>query len=203
MSPDDEDEDGVHVGAEARAELLRVAERSVARGLAEGCAHEPDPSEYDGVMAAAGASFVTLQRDGALLGCIGTIDPVRPLVSDVAMNAFAAAFEDPRLPSVTAEDVEQATFKVSVLTPTEPLAVADREALTAALQPGVDGILIEAPGHRATFLPSVWEQLPTPTEFLDQLWRKAGLRPRSWPRGLQVHRYRTEEFASTPPRSTA
>src|SRR4051812_27296734 len=48
-----------------------------------------------------GASFVTLKLDGELRGCIGTIDPRRPLGDDVAANAIAAAYRDPRFPPVS------------------------------------------------------------------------------------------------------
>jgi hypothetical protein len=41
----------------------------------------------------------------------------------------------------------------------------------------------------------VWHSLPRPEDFLDALWRKAGLRPGQWPAGLAVHRYEVEEFA--------
>src|SRR5688572_11887015 len=44
------------------------------------------------VLVALGATFVTLERDGRLLGCIGTLEPVRPLYEDVMTNAYKSAF---------------------------------------------------------------------------------------------------------------
>ena len=81
-----------------------------------------------------------------------------------------------------------------MLTPLESLHVADRDELRDMLRPGVDGLVITAGSNRGTFLPSVWEQLPEPDDFLDQLWAKAGLKRRSWPEGLVVERYGTVEF---------
>jgi AmmeMemoRadiSam system protein A len=142
-----------------------------------------------------GATFVTLTRDETLLGCIGSLEPREPLGVDVARNASAAAFDDPRLPPVTRYDLLVMDVHVSVLGPLEPLPVTCWDGLLAAVQPGVDGLLVLAPGHRATLLPSVWRSLPAAEDFLGVLWRKAGLRPGRWPSGLVVQRYGTEEFA--------
>jgi AMMECR1 domain-containing protein len=73
--------------------------------------------------------------------------------------------------------------------------VAGWDGLRRAVRPGLDGLLVQAAYHRATLLPSVWHSLPRPEDFLDALWRKAGLRPGQWPAGLAVHRYEVEEFA--------
>lgn len=148
-----------------------------------------------------GASFVTLRQGEALLGCIGTIEAVEPLVVDVAHNAERAAFADPRLPAVTPAQFEVMDVKVSVLSPLEELAVHDARQLAAVVVPGVDGLLLDSRRHRGTFLPSVWEQLPTVDEFLSHLWHKAGLRPYAWPDDLRVLRYRTTEFGDPGPRA--
>jgi AMMECR1 domain-containing protein len=89
---------------------------------------------------------------------------------------------------------------VSVLSPTVELGVTTLDELKAALEPGLDGVVIESGRHRATFLPAVWEQIPDVDEFLDHLWTKAGLRRRTWPRNLQVWRYRVNDFEADGPR---
>jgi AmmeMemoRadiSam system protein A len=137
---------------------------------------------------------VTLRRDGQLRGCIGTLEARRPLAVDVAENAVAAASRDPRFPPLTPEEEVDLEVKISVLTSPQPLDVHSRAELAAAVRPGVDGLLIEAGIHRGTFLPAVWEQLPTVDDFLDHLWAKAGLAAGDWPPGLTVARYRSEEF---------
>ena len=85
------------------------------------------------------------------------------------------------------------TVKVSVLGPLEQLAVQSFEQTEANVRRG-DGILVTHRRSRATFLPSVWEQVPDREAFLTMLWQKAGLRPREWPRALVVFRYDTIEF---------
>jgi AmmeMemoRadiSam system protein A len=186
--------------ADERA-LLDAALDAIERVLVTGSAAEPDLRGVADVLAEPGATFVTLTRLGALLGCIGTLRAHRPLVVDVAGHAVAAAFADPRLPAITPDDYRAMDLKVSVLGPLEPLAVRDPAELGAAITPGRDGLLVEARRGRATFLPSVWEQLPDLDGFLAALWRKAGWRPGAWPADLRAWRYRTREFGDAPPRS--
>ena len=118
----------------------------------------------------------------------------------IAQHALGAAFADPRLPAVTVDDYAEMSVKISVLSILEPTAVESFDELAAAVRPGVDGLLVTAGSRRGTLLPSVWEDLPDPAQFLDALWVKAGLSRRSWPTGLAVARYETEEFGDLGPR---
>jgi AmmeMemoRadiSam system protein A len=146
-----------------------------------------------------GATFVTLEDGARLLGCIGTIDPVRPLYEDVMTNAYRSAFSDPRLPAITGEEYETMSVKVAVLGPTAPLSVADRAELIGAVEPEVDGLLLVADGFRATFLPAVWARVDSAAEFVDLLLRKGGATG-GWLPGLRAYRYRTTEYADPGPR---
>jgi len=185
--------------ADHRAALLDVAVDTVGRALADGHRVLPDPGD-EPALAQAAATFVTLERGEALLGCIGTLQATEPLVVNVARNAWNAAFADPRLPSVTTDDYTVMRVKVSVLSPLSPVKARSWRDVHRVVRPGVDGVLVEAPGHRATLLPSVWEKLPDRGEFLDVLWHKAGLRPRDWLPHTKVRRYTTEELTREGPR---
>ena len=136
----------------------------------------PEPGE-DPALAQAAATFVSLERGEALLGCIGTLRATESLLTNVARNAWNAAFADPRLPSVTPADYAVMTVKVSVLSPLTPIKARSWRDVQRVVRPGVDGLLVEAGGCRATLLPSVWEKLSEADQFLDVLWHKAGLRP--------------------------
>jgi len=182
--------------AQERATALRIAMTAATTPLRTGQQWFPDPSELTGELAAPGACFVTLTGRGQLLGCIGSLEPRRPLGEDIAAQAFAAAFRDPRMPALTDHDLPELHVEVSVLGPLEPLEVAGRAQLAEVLRPGIDGLLIESGWHRATFLPAVWRSVSGTPEFLDLLWRKAGMRPRDWPRDLTVHTYCTDEFGA-------
>ncbi|MCS6771458.1 MAG: AmmeMemoRadiSam system protein A [Kiritimatiellae bacterium] len=141
-----------------------------------------------------GASFVTLKLNSALRGCIGSLEPTRPLAEDVSRNAYAAAFEDPRFRPLQPLEFDQIQLSISVLGAREPLACRTEPELLAALRPGRDGLILERSGRRATFLPSVWQDLPDPAEFVRHLKRKAGLPLDFWDSSLRFWRYETESF---------
>jgi AmmeMemoRadiSam system protein A len=178
--------------------LLDLARRSVTGGLAGAVVNDLDPATVPASLRVPGAAFVTLRRDGRLLGCIGSITPYRPLADDVAAHAYDAAFRDPRLPAVTSDDAALMTVEISVLGPLERLGVRSRQELAAMLRPGVDGLWINSREGRATFLPSVWDQIDGVDDFLDHLWMKAGIPHRRWPDDLEVDRYTVEEFDDGP-----
>ena len=182
--------------AEQRAALLEVARRSIEHGLQTGSPLAVDVASYPAALQEPGASFVTLNIDGRLRGCIGSLEAVHPLVEDVARNAFSAAFRDPRFPPVSAAEAPRLNIHISVLNPAEPMQFSSEEDLLAQLRPGVDGLILEDGGRRGTFLPSVWESLPDPRDFLQELKRKAGLAPDHWSDSLRVWRYTTESFSS-------
>jgi hypothetical protein len=181
---------------ESRALLLGLARRTVEDALAAG-GRRPgfDPSGWDPILRQPGAAFVTLRsRDGALLGCIGSLSARQALAADVVEHAFDAAFRDPRFPPMTPERAEDMVIDISVLSPTRPFPCDGYEDLVARVPLGT-GLVVAAGRHRATFLPAVWEQLPEPGAFLAALWRKAGLRPGEWPEGTRIEVYESEEFA--------
>jgi uncharacterized protein len=177
-----------------RTTLLEIARHSIGYGLQYG---EPAPvtaSDYSPSLQVNKASFVTLQIGDRLRGCIGTLQAYRPLVEDVANNAFAAAFHDPRFPRLTTEEYERLNYHISILSTPEPIRFEDEQDLLAQLQPGVDGLVLEDGRHRGTFLPQVWESLPDPKQFLAHLKQKAGLPPNYWSNTLKLERYTVEEF---------
>jgi len=69
--------------------------------------------------------------------------------------------------------------------------------LLDVLEPYVNGLTLEDGARRATFLPKVWEQLPDPAAFLQQLQAKAGLAPDHWSTTMRFWRYRAENFSES------
>lgn len=177
-----------------RATLLAVARRSIEQGLANGRPRALTASDFDRELQAVRASFVTLHRLGQLRGCIGHLEAVQPLVVDVAENAFAAAFRDPRFSPLTHREWPEVQVDVSILTAPEPLQFSDEADLIRQIRPGEDGLILQDGPHRGTFLPSVWESLPDPAEFLTHLKHKAGLAANHWSDHVEVFRYHTESF---------
>lgn len=188
----DQDRDAL-AGVE-RQRLLVIARESIAQGLAHGSPLSIRLDDEPASLRAPRASFVTLELGGHLRGCIGHLEAVGPLATDVAENAFAAAFQDPRFAPLSEPELARIEIAISILTPPEPLAFASEAELLDQIIPGVDGLILSEGHRRGTFLPSVWSQLPSREAFLRHLKQKAGLPPDHWSDQIQVARYRTESF---------
>ena len=173
--------------------LCDVARNAIERGLREQRELRPDPEDYPPELREPGASFVTLHYRGDLRGCMGTLEPVRPLVCDVARNAWRSALADPRFAPLTESQLPELELHVAVLSPLEPVPVDSEEQLIGALRPGVDGLVLEEGDRAATFLPAVWDRLPDPRDFLEHLRAKAGLSPGCWSETLRFLRYTTTD----------
>ena len=180
--------------ADAGGVLLPLARAAFADRLGLTAPRSARPPWLD----APGASFVTLTTDGRLRGCIGTLVAHAPLGEDVAANARNAAFRDPRFEPLRSDEFGGVRVEVSVLGEPEPLTFASRADALAQLRPGIDGLILTAGRHRATFLPQVWEHLGDADAFVDALLAKAGLRPGHWPHDLALARYGVRAWAEEP-----
>lgn len=143
-----------------------------------------------------GACYVTLTLDGALRGCIGSVDAWRSLKDDVSANARSAAFHDPRFTPLACDEFDLIRIEVDVLSPPTRLIVHSDSSAQEALRPGIDGVILDAGHRRGTFLPQVWHRLPDPGEFLAHLKRKAGLSAtEAWDADWRLSRYTVTSFA--------
>jgi len=180
-----------------RASLLQIALASIESGFESGKQMTVNPDDYPESLVRHRASFVTLNNnDKSLRGCIGSLEPCMPLVNDVAHNAFSAAFSDPRFPPLRREELNSLILQLSIISPKENMPFDSEETLLANLRPRLDGLILQAPNRRATFLPAVWESLPQPQQFLAHLKMKAGLATDYWSDSLQFWRYTTESFSA-------
>jgi AmmeMemoRadiSam system protein A len=184
----------IDLSADEQARLLDIARQSIVCGLDSGAALRLDVNRLDANLRVDSAVFVTLTLDGALRGCIGSLQPTAPLAQAVANSAFGAAFRDRRFAQVQAGEIDNLRIEVSVLSVMELIAVNSRQALLDNLQSGVDGLLMEDQGYRSTFLPKVWEKITTPNEFVGQLMRKAGLAAEHWSSTIRFYRYHSTSF---------
>ncbi len=141
------------------------------------------------------ATFVTLRwkANGHLQGCIGSLEAERAIVDDVAHNAVAAGTRDPRTRPCTLADVDHLDVELSILSPLESIA-GEHE-----IRKGTDGIVLFHRGRRATFLPVMWERLPTLDRFMSELRTKCGL-PRDFAGEVQLMRYTVDKHEDPAPR---
>jgi len=186
-----------------RGALLDLAAEAIGAALVSGRMSPPPTESDDPALLQPAGSFVTLERGGDLLGCIGNLEPDEPLADAVVRHAIGAAFADPRLPPVTAADYEVMSIKISVLSDLEPVPVTSRDELVETLRAGIDGLVVRRGSRRATLLPAVWGHVRDVDEFLGVLWQKAGVKPGTWPADLTIERYTADEFGDPGPRPPA
>lgn len=186
----------VRYGAEDRKLLLGTARESIVARLEN---RQPDINRGNAThLMQEAASFVSLHtyiyEQEKLRGCIGSLEAHRPLLEDVVDNAQAAAFRDPRFPSVSSDELDGIVIDISILSSPEPLQFDTEDDLLSQLRPGIDGLILEEGFRRGTFLPVVWEQLPEPEDFLSHLKLKAGMPAQHWSDAIKISRYTTESF---------
>lgn len=182
---------------ENQKQLLLIARHSIEVGCRTGAANKVELANLPEALSELRATFVTLTKQHQLRGCIGVLTAFRPIAEDVAENAFAAAFKDSRFPPVTASELKDLHIHISVLSKPEPILFSSEQDLLRQLRPGIDGLIIKAGSYRATFLPSVWESLNSPKQFLNHLKQKAGLPADYWSQDMQVDRYVTESISES------
>jgi AmmeMemoRadiSam system protein B/AmmeMemoRadiSam system protein A len=179
----------------ALVELARATMRShLVHGadLATWFADNVSGEDYN---ALAGA-FVTLhnlgeraRREGRMRACMGVIEAEQPLV-DAVIRAAVTAIYDPRFPRVTADELADLEFEVSVLSPTHPVAGP------AAIRVGEHGVVLSKGRSRAVFLPHVaTEQRWDRDTMLDQLALKAGLPEDGWRSGARFEVFTAQVFS--------
>jgi AmmeMemoRadiSam system protein A len=176
--------------------LLKLARVTIERALSGEVQGERDDFQPSSRLQEPGAAFVTLHTNAGLLrGCIGSLQARRSLFDDVRNNALAAAFQDPRFPPLTLHELPDVVIEVSVLSRPEVLQYMDATDLVQKLRPGIDGVILESGWHRSTFLPQVWDQLPSHEDFLGHLCIKAGLSAGAWRNAsMKISTYQVEEF---------
>ncbi len=172
--------------------LLYIARQSIINGLTKAQPIKVQAQDFAKQLAEKRASFVTLKKNQQLRGCIGMLEATRPLIEDVAGNAFAAAFRDSRFDSVSTDEINEISIQISILSKPEPIEFTTEKELLGKLQPNIDGLILTKGVQRGTFLPSVWESLPNPKDFLDQLKLKAHIDKDEWTEQIKILRYQTE-----------
>jgi uncharacterized protein len=170
-----------------RHALVDLARQAIAAQVAG----TPAPDTGAIILPEASGAFVTIKRDGALRGCLGTLQCSRGLAAEVARCAADAASEDPRFPPVSSRELPDVSVEVSVLGPLEPIDPADSSAITL----GRHGLVAEQGQQRGLLLPQVATEWGWTTEqFLRQTCVKAGLPGDAWQHGARIYRFDAEVF---------
>ncbi|MBW2988157.1 TIGR00296 family protein [Candidatus Woesearchaeota archaeon] len=174
--------------------LVRLARETI---VAHFSGKQVDIAEYRERFNEKRGCFVTLTKRGALRGCIGYPLPIYPLWQGIMKAAIAAAFQDPRFPSLKEEELEDIEVEVSVLTQPQLIRVNDPKDYPKAITIGKHGLIIELGWNSGLLLPQVATEYNwSPEEFLENLCLKAGLRPGCWKEpGAKVYSFEALVFS--------
>lgn len=184
LSPDD------------RSTLMKIAREAIEAAASDRPRPALDLESLSPALRESRATFVTLNIDDDLRGCIGGLYANMPLAFDVQEHAIGAALYDPRFPPVSADEVHKVHIEISVLTPPETITFHSPNELLSLLRPNVDGVILTSGWRRATFLPQVWEKVSDPVRFLEMLSEKMGAPSEQWCMpDTEVMRYQVEVFA--------
>jgi AmmeMemoRadiSam system protein A len=157
-----------------KKELLALARKSVEYAVRDKKPYEPVASTSESLTQERGA-FVTLKKSGRLRGCIGYTSALKPLYLTVWDTATLAALRDPRFQPVSASELGQLHYEISVLSPLR--RVTDLRQIKV----GQHGLLMKNGDHLGLLLPQVpvegeWDR----QTFLEQTCVKAGMRGGCW-----------------------
>ncbi len=125
--------------------------------------------------------FVTLNNPNGLRGCIGFPLPEKKLFNALKDASIAAATEDPRFSPVRADELDEITFEVTVLTPPEEIIVENPLEYPSKIKVGRDGLIVKHSFYSGLLLPQVPVEYGwTEEEFLEHTCEKAGISKDYW-----------------------
>lgn len=155
--------------------LLDLVRLSIERCLQSTYREDSLPPPPPGRLQDPLGAFVTLKKQGRLRGCIGRLVDSAPLFLTTSRMALAAAFHDHRFPPLTAEELADLDYEVSVMGPITPCREPER------VEVGRHGLIMKRGDRQGLLLPQVpvewkWGR----EEFLAQTCVKAGLPPQVW-----------------------
>ncbi|MEA2064162.1 MAG: AmmeMemoRadiSam system protein B, partial [Gemmatimonadota bacterium] len=168
--------------------LLELARKYIVYAVTGG--DRPPAEAVTPLLARNRGAFVTIKKNGALRGCIGYLEAIKPLVETVSEMAMAAAVKDTRFPPVSPGELDRLELEISVMSPI--FEVTDPETIVV----GRDGLIIGRGPYRGLLLPQVASEYGWDREtFLAQTCRKAGLPPDAWKQeGTRIEAFSAEVF---------
>lgn len=163
-------------------ELLRIAKVALRSAVVDG--QKPKVQVNSSELFERWGVFVTLKEDGQLRGCIGIVEPVKPLWESTIDAAISAALHDRRFTPVRPDELERIEVEVTVLGRLEEI-ISLRE-----IEIGRHGLVIVDGKHSGLLLPQVatefkWDRV----QFVEAACEKAGLDKNAWKEGAFVFRF--------------
>jgi AmmeMemoRadiSam system protein A len=177
------------LSSDERKSLMNLARNTIYARL-----YSQDLPSYEPVSAQVTeprGAFVTLHKRGALRGCIGYVEAIKPLWQTVQEMAIASAFQDPRFPSLSKKEYDDIDIEISVMSPVKKISSTDE------IEVGKHGIIIKKGYQQGLLLPQVateegWDR----DTFLQHTCYKAGLVGECWKdKGTEISIFSAEVFS--------
>jgi AmmeMemoRadiSam system protein A len=132
--------------------------------------------------------FVGFYKGNELRGCIGSVNPGKPLEESVLEIALRSALKDERFEPLRLEEIPKLTLEVSIMTP--PVLIDPLD-----IQLGVHGLMIIDGYQIGLFLPAVAVESGWDVKaFLEQTCLKGGMSKDAWRLGAQVGAFEVQTF---------
>ena len=182
-------EDQYYLLSLARKTLEHLGKRGTAKPPEEDVVTQPIPP----ALLVPSGVFVSLHKGDSLRGCIGYIQAVKPLWETVQEMAVAAAFHDPRFPSLKADEIQDLTLEVSVLSPLKCIKNIEE------IEVGKHGLYIVRGYNCGLLLPQVAVEYGWDRDcFLGEACCKAGLPPHAWKdKETEIYIFSADYFGDT------
>jgi hypothetical protein len=150
--------------------------------------------------------FVSIHTypDNELRGCIGYPYPTLMLSEALQRASLSAAFEDPRFPPLTENELDNVIFEISILTEPELIVVKNPREYIKKIEIGKDGLIAEHGFYKGLLLPQVpleFEPKWDVETFLEQTCMKCSLLPDMWldPK-TKIYKFQAQIFKEKMPR---
>ncbi len=169
--------------------LFKLARKSIEYYFKTGQQLSVNESEVTEPLKEKRGVFVTLEKEGKLRGCVGYIEPIKPLYQGVIENAVAAGFYDDRFLPLSLNELGNIIVEISILS--APQGLKD----VSKLRPGIDGVILKQGNKGSTYLPQVWHGFSSTDEFLSSLCLKGGWYADCWQSDkIKIYTYQAEVF---------
>lgn len=135
----------------------------------------------DEMLSKRAGTFVSIHKNGALRGCIGTIAPTcNSIAEEILQNAISAGTNDPRFPMITTDELPWLEISVDVLSEPEPISSTDK------LDVKRYGVIVTSGHKRGLLLPNL-DGVDNVNQQINIACQKAGI-----PAGEEIELQRFE-----------
>ncbi len=143
------------------------------------------------------ACSISLTVHGFPRGTTNNLLLKNSLIEEIKINSINAAFKDARFSPLREHEIDNITIQISIIKTAYFLFYFSKENLFTKLSPNEDGVLMSYRGRNALFLPYMWANFTTKTDFLDELSKSGNIPPNAWKdpdSGIKIFLFRLLNF---------